>query len=68
VSDNGLKFCSREFQQWCADKGIKNQYASVMHPQSNKNVEYTFRTIIDGLRKKLEDSKGNWPEFMDEVL
>jgi transposase InsO family protein len=68
VSDNGLQFCSREFQQWCSDKGIKNQYASMTHQQSNGQVEVTNRTIVDGLRKKLEGRKGNWPEFLDEVL
>jgi transposase InsO family protein len=41
LSDNELQFCFQEFQQWCSSKRIKNQYATMAHPQSNGQVEVT---------------------------
>ena len=59
VSDNGLQFMAKEFQEWCADRGIQNKFASVSHPQSNGQVEVTNRTIVEGIKKKLEGAQGN---------
>jgi hypothetical protein len=35
ITDNGTQFTMREFKDFCADSGIKINYASVSHPQSN---------------------------------
>jgi transposase InsO family protein len=35
ITDNGTQFTEREFKDFCADSGIKVNYASVSHPQSN---------------------------------
>jgi transposase InsO family protein len=35
ITDNGTQFTVREFKDFCADSGIKINYASVQHPQSN---------------------------------
>jgi hypothetical protein len=32
ITDNGTKFIVREFKDFCADSGIKINYASVSHP------------------------------------
>jgi transposase InsO family protein len=32
ISDNGTQFTAREFKKFCADSGIKINYASVSHP------------------------------------
>jgi transposase InsO family protein len=32
ITDNGTQFTVREFQDFCADSGIKINYASVSHP------------------------------------
>jgi transposase InsO family protein len=32
ITDNGTQFTAREFQNFCADSGIKINYASVLHP------------------------------------
>jgi transposase InsO family protein len=35
MTDNGIQFTAREFQDFCVDSGIKINYASVSHPKSN---------------------------------
>jgi hypothetical protein len=37
--DNRTQFTMREFKDFCADLGIKINYASVSHPQTNGHVE-----------------------------
>jgi transposase InsO family protein len=32
ITDNGTQFTTREFKVFCADSGIKMNYASVSHP------------------------------------
>jgi transposase InsO family protein len=32
ITDNGTQFTTREFKNFCADLGIKINYASVLHP------------------------------------
>jgi transposase InsO family protein len=32
ITDNGTQFTTREFKDFCADSGIKINYASVSHP------------------------------------
>jgi transposase InsO family protein len=32
ITDNGTQFTMREFKDFCADSGIKINYASVSHP------------------------------------
>ena len=48
--------------------GIKNYYSSPAHPQSNRQAEVTIRTLKATLKTKLEDLKGNWVEYLPEVL
>ena len=35
ITDNGSKFTANEVKNWCANFGIKLDYASVYHPQTN---------------------------------
>src|SRR3954471_10539064 len=39
ITDNGTNFTAVEFQNFCEKLGIKINYASVAHPQSNGQVE-----------------------------
>jgi transposase InsO family protein len=38
ITDNRTQFIAREFKDFCGDSGIKINYASVSHPQSNDQV------------------------------
>ena len=68
VSNNGKQFDNTKFRDFCAELGIKNYYSSPAHPQSNGQAEVTIRTLKAALKTKLEDLKGNWVEYLPEVL
>ena len=68
VSDNGKQFDNTKFRDFCAELRIKNYYSSPVHPQSNGQAEVTIRTLKAALKTKLEDLKGNWVEYLPEVL
>ena len=39
ITDNGSNFTADEVKTWCNNMGIKLDYASVYHPQTNGQVE-----------------------------
>ncbi|XP_072073832.1 uncharacterized protein [Arachis hypogaea] len=44
------------------------QFSSIEHPQTNGLAEAANKIILQGLKKKLDDSKGEWAELISEVL
>jgi transposase InsO family protein len=46
ITDNRTQFTAREFKDFCAGSGIKINYASVSHPQSNGQVELANGMIL----------------------
>jgi transposase InsO family protein len=50
ITDNGTQFTAREFKDFCADSGIKINHDSVLHPQSNGQVERSNNMILHGLK------------------
>jgi transposase InsO family protein len=55
ITDNGTQFIGRAFKDFCADLGIKINYASVSHPQSNCQVERSNDMILQGLKTRIFD-------------
>jgi len=53
ITDNGTQFTAREFTSICESKGIKINYASVAHPQSNGQVERANGMILQGLKPRI---------------
>ena len=53
IIDNGTNFTAEEFKDFCADQGIKLNYASVAHPQSNGQVEKANGLVCKGIKKRL---------------
>ena len=62
ISDNGLHFDGKAFQTFCSDLGIKNRYSTLSYPQSNGQAEAVNKTILNGLKKRLDRAKGRWAE------
>ena len=48
--------------------GITNRYSTPSYPQSNGQAEATNKSIVNGLKKRLDDSKGRWTEELTSVL
>ena len=46
ITDNGSNFTADEVKTWCAKMGIKLDYASVYHPQTNGQVERANSLIM----------------------
>ena len=68
VSDNGKQFDSPEVRDHCELLRIRHRFTSVYHPQANGQVENANRTVLDGLKKRLEGAAGNWVDILPSVL
>ena len=68
VSDNGTQFTTKPFMKYCSELGIRNVYSSPAYPQSNGQAEASNKTVLDGIKKRLEDAKGRWVEELPNVL
>lgn len=64
-TDNGLEFCNKMFDEFCADKGIQRHRTCAYTPQQNGVAERMNRTIMEKVRSMLSDSglpKRFWAE------
>lgn len=55
-------------RDWCKIITIQQRLISVAHPQANGYVEITNKTMSEGIKKRLEGSKGRSVEEIDTVL
>ena len=53
---------------FCHNFGIKKNFSSVDHPQTNDQVEAANKIIKFNLKTKLEEYKGLWVEQLPKVL
>ena len=71
-TDNGTQFTAAEFLDFCDDKGIKVNFASVAHPQSNGQVEHANSLILQGLKprlfNRLKSYATRWVKELSSVL
>ena len=68
ISDNGLQFDSKAFRRYCCELGIPNRYSTPAYPQGNGQAEAVNKVIVNGLKKRLDDTKGRWVEELPHVL
>ena len=72
ITDNGSNFTADEVKTWCGKMGIKLDYASVYHPQTNGLVERANVLIMSGIKprlvRSLKESDTHWVEELDSVL
>lgn len=50
------------------DLSIKHHFTSLEHPQTNGQVESANRVFLEGLKRRLDEAKGNWVEEPPHVL
>ena len=53
ITDNDTNFTADEVKLWCSKMGIKLDYASVYHPQTNSQVERANSLIMSGTKPRL---------------
>ncbi|KAK3033199.1 hypothetical protein RJ639_036991 [Escallonia herrerae] len=68
VVDNGKQFDNNNFRTFCSNLSIDLRFTSVAHPQSNGQTENMNRSILQGLKKKLDEAKGTWVDELPKVL
>ena len=68
ISDNGLQFDSKAFRTFYSDLDIKNKYSTPAYPQSNGQAKAVNKTILNGLKRRLDGAKGRWAKELPNVL
>jgi transposase InsO family protein len=72
ITDNGTNFAHGDLKEYCHEKGIRLDLASVSHPQSNGQVERANALILQGIKPRLEAplrrAAGAWAEELPSVL
>jgi hypothetical protein len=72
ITDNGTNFTSKEFKDHCESMGIKLNFASIAHTQTNGQVKKANRLICNGIKKRLvaplEKAKHAWVDELPSVL
>ena len=68
IFNNGLLFHSKVSREYCGNLKITNRYSSPAYPQSNGKAKAPNKTIVNGLKKRLEGVKGNWVEELLNIL
>jgi len=68
ITDNGTQFADKRMRKLMKELNIKQHFTSVEHPQTNGQVESADRVILRGLKRRLEEAKGNWLEELPHIL
>ena len=68
VSDNGKQFDNDSFRDFCSQLGIRNQYSSPTHPQVNRQVKVTNRSLLKIIKTQHKGAKGIWPKELPSIL
>ncbi|GKV17766.1 hypothetical protein SLEP1_g28227 [Rubroshorea leprosula] len=68
VADNGTQFNCTSFRDFCSSYGIKLQFTSVYHLESNGMVESVNKCILKGIKPRLEQHKAKWADELNNVL
>lgn len=68
ISENGLQFDNKVFRQYCSELGITNKCSIPSYPQSNGHAKETNKSIVNGLKKRLDNLKGWWAEELPSML
>ncbi|GKU87395.1 hypothetical protein SLEP1_g1796 [Rubroshorea leprosula] len=59
VADNGTQFNCSSFRDFCFSYGIKLQFTSIYHLESNGMVESVNKAILEGIKPRLEQHKAS---------
>ena len=72
ITDNGSNFTADEVKTWCANLGIKLDYSSAYHLQTNDQIERANGLIMSGIKprlvRSLKESDKHWVEELNSVL
>uniref|UniRef100_A0A2N9G491 Uncharacterized protein n=1 Tax=Fagus sylvatica TaxID=28930 RepID=A0A2N9G491_FAGSY len=61
-------FTNGPFREFCEQYGIRNHFSTPAYPQANGQAESSNKTLLDGIKKRLEKAKGRWIEELPNIL
>uniref|UniRef100_A0A2N9J899 Uncharacterized protein n=1 Tax=Fagus sylvatica TaxID=28930 RepID=A0A2N9J899_FAGSY len=68
ATDYFHQFTSGPFREFCEQYGIRNHFSTPAYPQANGQAESSNKTLLDGIKKRLENAKGRWVEELPSIL
>ncbi|XP_016178934.1 uncharacterized protein LOC107621425 [Arachis ipaensis] len=68
ISDNGRQFTDNKLGLFLRNFNIQHRFSSVEHPQTNGQAEAANRIVLQAIKRKLDNAKGEWAELIPEVL
>ncbi|KAK3005814.1 hypothetical protein RJ639_017563 [Escallonia herrerae] len=68
ITDNGKQFDNSKFRSFSEGLFINLRFTSVAHPQSNGQTENMNRSILQGLKKKLDEANRAWVDELPKIL
>ena len=68
ISDRGLEFNSKAFDEYLSAVGVKHHKTTPYHPQSNGKVERFNRTFKQILTKLVNNKRDSWEEQLGIAL
>ncbi|GJY29065.1 reverse transcriptase domain-containing protein [Tanacetum coccineum] len=68
ISDNGKQFRDNPFKDWCDKLNIKQNFASVKHPQTNGLVERANCILGEGIKARVDQGSKNWVKEVPHML
>ena len=72
IMDNGTQFTCKEFLEFHDDYHIRVDWAAVMHPRTNRQVERANAMVLNGLKpriyNRMKKFEGHWVEELPSIL
>ena len=68
VTDKGKQFEGKAFRNLCEQYSIRHCFSTPIYPQSNGQVESSNKTLLDGIKKRLDEAKGGWVKELPSIL
>ncbi|GJX27943.1 reverse transcriptase domain-containing protein [Tanacetum coccineum] len=67
ITDNGTQFVNDSFKKWAEKLKIQLIYTLVYHPQRNGVVERANKSLLRGIKTRLEKGGSTWNEEVPNV-
>ncbi|XP_075098025.1 uncharacterized protein LOC142175342 [Nicotiana tabacum] len=68
ISDGGTHFCNRSFAKLLEKYGVRQNVATLYHPQTSGQVEVSNREIKSVLTKTVNATGTDWARKLDDAL
>ncbi|GJY91220.1 reverse transcriptase domain-containing protein [Tanacetum coccineum] len=68
ISDRGTHFCNYQMERTMKKYGVVHRFLTIYQPQTNGQVENTYRAIKRILEKTIGNNRKDWPNKLDDAL